>query len=112
MGAIGQKITGAISGWMVMRDEARAAAEEIAEVAAEWRRVYDGWQLALKARERLFAQMERRVAAAQAGVDAAIANMARQLSADLAANVLDLDVAKVRRVAKSCPPAATNGNAR
>ncbi len=56
---------------MVMRDGARAAAEEIAEAAEKWRRAYDDWQRALKARERLCAQMERRVAKATGGLSVA-----------------------------------------
>ena len=70
-GAVGRKLTGAISGWMFMRDEVRVAAEELADAAEEWRRAYDDWQRAAKARDRVCEQLERRVAKATGGLSVA-----------------------------------------
>jgi len=97
---------------MPVRDEVRDAQRALATLDAAHRRAVARLDQALARRGEVLAEQDRQVAAAQAGVEAAIADMARQLSADLAASVLGLDVAEVRRLAKSCPPAATNGNGR
>ena len=97
---------------MPVRDEVRNAQRALAALDAAHSRAVVRLDQALVRRGEVMAEQDRLVAAAKAGVEAAIADMARQLSADLAAIVLGLDVAEVRRVAKSCPPATTNGKAR
>lgn len=97
---------------MPVRDEVRNAQRALATLDAAHGRAVARLDQALARRGEVMAEQDRQVAAAQAGVEAAIAEMARQLSPDLAAIVLGLDVAEVRRVAKSCPPATTNGKAR
>ena len=97
---------------MPVRDEVRNAQRALAALDAAHSRALARLDQALARRGEVMAEQDRQVAAAQTGVDAAIAEMARQLSADLAATVLGLDVAEVRRVIKSFPPATTNGKAR
>ena len=97
---------------MAVRDEVRDAQRALATLDAAHRRSVARLDQALARRGEVLAEQHRQVTAARAGVEAAIADMARQLSADLAAAVLALDVAEVRRLAKSCPPATTNRNGR
>ena len=97
---------------MPVRDEVRNAQRALATLDAAHSRAIVHLEQALARRAEVMAVQDRQVGAAQAEVEAAIANMARQLSADLAATVLGLDVAEVRRVIKSFPPATTNGKAR
>jgi hypothetical protein len=97
---------------MAVRDEVRDAQRALATLDAAHRRAVARLDQALARRGEVLAEADRRVAAARGGVEAAIADMARQVSADLTAVVLGLDVTEVRRLAKSCPTATTNGNGR
>jgi hypothetical protein len=49
----------------------------------------------------LIAEQDRHVATAQAEVDKAVVAMASEVSAELTAHLLDLDVADVRRLLKA-----------
>jgi hypothetical protein len=95
---------------MAVRDEVRDAQRALAALDTAHSRAVARLDHALARRRAVLAEADRQVAVAQAGVEAAIAGMARQLSAELTASVLGLDVAEVRRLAKSCPPARSNGN--
>ena len=97
---------------MAVRDEVRDAQRALATLDAAHRRAVARLEQALARRGQALTEADLQVAAAQAGVEAAIADMARQVSADLTAAVLGLDVTEVRRLAKSCPTATTNGNGR
>ena len=97
---------------MPIRDEVRNAQRALAALDAAHSRALARLDQALARRGEVMAEQDRQVAAAQAGVEAAIADMARQVSVDLTATVLGLDVAEVRRLVKSCPTATTNGNGR
>ena len=97
---------------MAVRDEVRDAQRALATLDAAHRRAVARLDQALARRTDVLAEADRQVAAAQGAVEAAIADMARQVSADLTATVLGLDVAEVRRLAKSCPTATTNTNGR
>lgn len=97
---------------MAVRDEVRDAQRALATLDAAHRRSVARLDQALARRGEVLAEQDRQVTAARAGVEAAIADITRQLSADLAAAVLALDVAEVRRLAKSCPRATTNRNGR
>jgi hypothetical protein len=95
---------------MAVRDEVRDAQRALAALDTAHSRAVTRLDHALARRHAALAEADRQVAVAQAGVEAAVAEMARQLSAELTASVLGLDVAEVRRLAKSCPPVTTNGN--
>ena len=97
---------------MAVRDEVRDAQRALAALDAAHRRAAARLDQALARRGEVLAEADRQVAAARGGVEAAIADMARQVSADLTAAGLGLDVTEVRRLAKSCPTATTNGNGR
>lgn len=97
---------------MAVRDEVREAQRALATLDAAHRRTVARLDQALARRGEVLAEADRQVAVARAGAEAAIADMARQVGVDLAAAVLGVDVAEVRRLAKSCPPASTNGNGR
>ena len=57
-----------MSSCVEVRDEVRAAAVEMAGAAEAWRDAYDRWRRAVKARDRLSEQMERRVANTTGGL--------------------------------------------
>ena len=97
---------------MAVRNEVRDAQRALATLDAAHRRAVARLDQALARRGAVLTEADLQVAAAQAGVEAAIADMARQVSADLTAAVLGLDLVEVRRLAKSCPAATTNGNGR
>ena len=97
---------------MAVRDEVRDAQRALATLDAAHRRAVARLDQALARRTDVLAEADRQVAAAQGAVEAAIADMARQVSADLTAAVLGLGVTEVRRLAKSCPTATTNTNGR
>ncbi len=97
---------------MVVRDEVRDAQRALATLDAAHRRAVARLDQALARRSEVLAEADLQVGTAQGAVEAAIADMARQVSVDLTATVLGLDVAEVRRLVKSCPTATTNGNGR
>ena len=96
---------------MAVRDEVRDAQRALATLDAAHRRALARLDQALARRAQVLAEADRQVAVARGAVEAAIADMARQVSADLTAAVLGLDVVEVRRLARSDPP-ATNDHAR
>ena len=96
---------------MAVRDEVRDAQRALATLDTAHRRALARLDQALARRAQVLAEADRQVAVARGAVEAAIADMARQVSADLTAAVLGLDVAEVRRLARSAPP-ATNDHAR
>ena len=96
---------------MAVRDEVRDAQRALATLDAAHRRALARLDQALARRAQVLAEADRQVAVARGAVEAAIADMARQVSADLTAAVLGLDVVEVRRLARNAPP-ATNDHAR
>ncbi len=60
-----------MSSCVVVRDEVRAAAVQMTDAAEGWRLAYGDWQRAVKARDRLCQQMERRVTNATGGLSVA-----------------------------------------
>ena len=60
-----------MSSCVVVRDDVRAAAVQMADAAGGWRHAFDDWQRAVKARDRLCEQMERRVTNATGGLSVA-----------------------------------------
>jgi preprotein translocase subunit SecA len=95
-----------------VRDEVRDTQRALAALDAAHRRAVARLDQTLSRQRETVAQQDRRVAAARAELEATIAEMARRLSPELAAHVLGLDLAEVRRVAKSCPSARTEAKER
>jgi len=97
---------------MTVRDEVRDAQRALAALDAAHGRAVARLDQALTRRKEVLVEADRQVAAAKGAVEAAIADMARQVSAELTAAVLGLEVGEVRRVVKSCPPASSAGDKR
>lgn len=60
-----------MKGCMIVRDEVRAAAQQIADAGEGWGRAYDDWQRAVKVRDRLSERMDRRLTKAAGGLSVA-----------------------------------------
>jgi len=56
---------------MVVRAEVRAAVEQLAEAAEQWRLAYGDWQRATRVRDTVAKQMQRRVTKATGGLSVA-----------------------------------------
>jgi hypothetical protein len=96
---------------MVVRDEVRGAQRALAALDAARSRAVGRLDQAVARRVEVLAEADRQVAAARTGVEVAIAEMARQVGVDLAAALAGVEPAEVRRMAKTCPPAKSNGRA-
>ncbi len=65
---------------------------------------------ALARRAETVAEQDQLVAMAQDALDRAVAAMANQVSAEFAAQLLGVELAEVRRLAKLYPPVATGNH--
>ena len=99
---------------MVIRDEVREAQRALTALDAAHSRAVARLDETVARRAQVLAEADRQVSDARAGVDVAIAGMALKVGVDLAATVLGVEVAEVRRLAKSYPTVAakTNGTAK
>jgi hypothetical protein len=93
---------------MPLRPEVRDAQRTLATLDAAHRRAVARLNQTLARRAESFAEQDRHVAAAQAEVDKAVVAMAGEVSAELTAHLLDLDVADVRRLLKARSAAGTH----
>ena len=85
---------------MPVRPEVRSTQRILAALDAAHARAVAALEQALARRSEALTTHDRLVAEAQASVDAAIADMAAQVSPELTAQLLDVDVATVRRSLK------------
>jgi len=85
---------------MPVRPEVRSTQRILAALDAAHARAVAALESAVARRAEVLATHDRLVAEAQASVDAAIADMAAQVSPELTAQLLDVDVATVRRALK------------
>ena len=86
---------------MAVRDAVREAQRALAACDGAYVRAVGALERARDRRDEVVAAADREVAAAQAGVDRAVAEMAGQLTCELAARVLGLPVGEVRRAVKA-----------
>jgi len=86
---------------MSLRPEVRDAQRTLAALDGAHRRAVARLDQVLARRAEVIAQQDRVVAAAKEEVDKAVAAMAGELSVELTAQLLDLDVAEVRRLVKT-----------
>lgn len=86
---------------MPVRPEVRDTQRVLAALDAAHARAAGALDAAVARREEAVAEHDRHVAAARAGLDAAVADMAEQISVELTAQLLGLDPATVRRCLKS-----------
>ena len=86
---------------MPVRPEVRSTQRILAALDAAHARAVAALEQALARRSDALSTHDRLVAEAQASVDAAIADMAAQVSPELTAQLLDVDLAVVRRCMKS-----------
>jgi hypothetical protein len=93
---------------MPLRSEVRDAQRTLATLDAAHHRAVARLNQALARRAESIARQDDRVAAAQAEVDDAVVAMANEVSVELTAHLLDLDVANVRRLVKARAPAGTH----
>ena len=97
---------------MVIRDEVRDAQRALAALDAAHSRAVARLDDTVARRAEVLADADHQVADARTGVDAAVAGMARKVGVDLTATVLGVEVAEVRRLAKSPAAAETNRTAK
>ncbi len=95
---------------MAVRDEVRNTQRTIANLDAAHRRALGRLEQAVTRRSAAIAEQDRLVAAAQAGVDSTVTDMAKGLGVELAAHLLGLDITEVRRLAKAQEVAPVNVN--
>lgn len=86
---------------MPVRPEVRDTQRTLAALDAAHRRAVALLDQAVGRRAEVLAEHERHVADAEAAVEAAVAEMADQVSVGLTAQILGLDVATIRRCVKS-----------
>jgi hypothetical protein len=92
---------------MPTRPEVRDTQRTLAALDAAHAKAAAALEQAVERRKAAVAAHDRRVAAAHAGVDQAVAIMAEQVSVELTAQLLGMDVATVRRCTKAhAQPAA------
>jgi len=97
---------------MPVRPEVREAQRTIAALDAAHRHAANRLEDALARRAEVVAEQGQLVAMARADLDRAVAAMANQVSAELAAQLLGLELADVRRLAKLYPFVATDSPSR
>jgi len=90
---------------MPVRPELSAAQRALAVLDAAHARAASALERAVARRAEVVSEQDRQVAAAQAGVDRAVAEMAQRVSVELTAQLLGLSVNEVRRLAKAHAPA-------
>ena len=86
---------------MPSRPQVRNAQRTLAALDAAHSRAVARLDQALARRAELVAEQDRHVARAQVCVDQAVVAMANEVSADLAAQLLDLPVSAVRRLIRA-----------
>jgi hypothetical protein len=86
---------------MPIRPEVRDAQRTLAALDAAHSRAVGRLNQVSARRVELIAEQDRQVAAAQTEVDQAVAAMAGEVSVELTAHLLELDVADVRRLVKA-----------
>ena len=96
---------------MPVRPEVREAQRTIAALDAAHRNATTRLDQVLARRAEVLAEQDRLAASAQAAVERSVAEMANQLSAELAAQLLGLELIEVRRIAKGDPAVAASGKA-
>lgn len=95
---------------MPVRPEVRDTQRTLAALDAAHTKAIAALEQAVERRKAAVAAHDRRVAAAQAGVEHAVAAMADQISVERTAQLLNMDVATVRRCTKAhAQPAAGPG---
>ena len=95
---------------MPVRPEVREAQRTIAVLDAAHRHAVDRLDQVLVRRAEVLAEQDRLVATAQGVVEQAVADMANQVSVELAAQLLCLEPAEVRRLSKAYPLASAGNN--
>ncbi|MDA8045091.1 MAG: hypothetical protein M0Z30_07630 [Actinomycetota bacterium] len=90
---------------MPVRSKVRAAQQAIAAYDAAHARASARLDQAIARRSEVLAEADRQVEVARAGVEQAVAAMARGVSVELTAQLLGLDPAEIRRLTKTCPEA-------
>ena len=88
---------------MPVRPEVREAQRLLAALDAAHAHAVGRLAQAVQRRAEVLAEQHGLVASAQEALDQAVADMANQVSVELAARLLDLDPAEVRRLAKAHP---------
>jgi hypothetical protein len=94
---------------MPVRPELSAAQRALAVLDTAHARAAAALERALAHRAEVVAEQDRQVAAAQASVDRAVAEMANNISAELTARLLGLSVNEVRRLTKRHAPTTAEG---
>jgi hypothetical protein len=91
---------------MPVRPELSAAQRALAILDAAHARAASTLERALVRRAEVVSEQDRQVAAAQAAVDRAVAEMAHRVSVELTAQLLGRSVNEVRRLVKAHAPAS------
>lgn len=94
---------------MAAPDHVKLAQRPIATLDRVYRRALAGLDAALEHRAEVLADADRAVRAARDRAEAAVAEMARQLSAPLAAELVGVPVREVRRILRA-QPAPSDGD--
>lgn len=101
---------------MPSRPEVRDAQRSLAALDAAHTRAVARLNQALTRRAEVVAEQDRQVVEARARVDQAVVTMARAVSVELAAHLLEVEVAEVRRLVRaasaaeqSCEPESQGG---
>jgi hypothetical protein len=94
---------------MPVRPELSAAQRALAVLDTAHARAAAALERSIAHRAEVVAEQDRQVTAAQAAVDRAVADMANNISAELAARLLGLSVNDVRRLAKRHVPTTAGG---
>ncbi len=93
---------------MPVRDEVRRTQRNLAALDAAHLRATTRLDQARARRAEVLAEADLTVAAAQEGVEAAVAEMANGVGVELTAQMLGVEATEVRRIAKATSP-ASNG---
>ena len=88
---------------MPVRPEVREAQRLLAALDAAHAHAVGRLAQAVGRRSEVLAEQDRLVATAQEALEQAVADMANHVSAELAAQLFDLELAEVRRLAKARP---------
>ena len=88
---------------MPVRPEVREAQRLLAALDAAHAHAAERLAQAVERRAEVLAEQDRLVAAAQEALEQAVADMANQVSAELAAQLCGFELAEVRRLAKAHP---------
>ena len=97
---------------MPVRDQVRRTQLTLAALDAAHMRATTRLDQARARRAEVLAEADLAVSAAQEGVAAAVVNMATAVGVELTAQILGVDAAEVRRIAKVNQASQTGGRAR